>query len=134
MLSLGRHTFQQQQVKEKICVKLKRGKELTSTKMETVPLSGNAVEFLPRRDTCLTHTVENVWRRVCFGLEPRKVKYFSLAYSLCFSLLHYFHFLSCLSPFPCFPLFLFSPSFLFLSFCLVSIHLVSFCLRSVLLY
>jgi len=102
--------------------------------METVPLSGNAVEFLQRRDTCLTHTVENVWRRVCFGLEPRKVKYSSLAYSVCFSFLYYFHFLSSLPPFPCFPLFLFSPSFLFLPFCLVSIHLVSFCLPSVLLH
>ena len=102
--------------------------------METVPLSGDAIEFLQRRDTCLTHNVANVWRCVCFGIEPQKVKRFSLAYSFRFSVLHAFHFLFCLSPFSCFPLFIFSPSFLFLPFCLVSFHLVSFCLPSVLLY
>jgi len=87
-----------------------------------------------RDDTCLTHTVANVWRRVCFGLEPQKVKYFSLAYYICYSVLHPFHFLSRLSTFPCLPLLLFALSFLFLPFCLVSMHLFSFCLPALLLY
>lgn len=115
-------------------MKLKRGKALTSTKIETVPLSGDTIEFLQKHDTTLPHAVANVWKRVYFDWESQTVKYLSLASSVRFSVLHSFHFLSSLSPSHCFRSFLLSSSSLFHPFCLVSLPLVSFCPLSVFLH
>ena len=113
-------------------MKLKRGKALTSTKMETVPLSGDAIAFLQRRHLFNSHCGKCM-ETCLFRIRTSESKIFLFGL-FCYSFLHPFHFVSCLSPFLCLPLFLFALSFLFLSFCLVFIHLVSFCLSAVLLY
>ena len=56
--------------KEKICVKLKRGRTLTGNERDIVPLSGTAIEFVQRRHESLTHSVTLGWTSVYFELDP----------------------------------------------------------------
>lgn len=114
-------------------MKLKRGKALTSTEMETVPLSGDALSFF-REATHVYLTLCQMYGDVLLRIRTSESKTFLFGLFYLFFRFAFLQFFFLLSPFPCFPLFLFSTSFLFLPFCLVSLHLVSFCLPPVLLY